>query len=127
MAACGLDFGTSNTTLGTLDGGRAALVPLEDGQVTIPSAIFYNPVRTPLVGRAAIAAYVEGSEGRLMRSIKSVLGSALLDEKTIASLKQSADNLQQATKALAENTKKLDAIVANTERASHQSATRFQT
>jgi phospholipid/cholesterol/gamma-HCH transport system substrate-binding protein len=43
-----------------------------------------------------------------------------LDKKTIESLKQSADNLQQVTKVLAENTKKLNSIVANTERASHR-------
>ena len=46
----------------------------------------------------------------------------ILDKKTIVSLKQSADSLQQVTKVLAENSKKLNSIVANTERAS----TRFQ-
>jgi phospholipid/cholesterol/gamma-HCH transport system substrate-binding protein len=45
---------------------------------------------------------------------------SLLDAKTIASLKQSADSLQQVTKALAENTNKLNSIVANTERASRR-------
>jgi phospholipid/cholesterol/gamma-HCH transport system substrate-binding protein len=45
---------------------------------------------------------------------------SLLDTKTIASLKQSADSLQQVTKALAENTNKLNSIVANTERASRR-------
>lgn len=45
---------------------------------------------------------------------------SLLDEKTIVSLKQSADNLQQVTQTLTENTRKLNAIVANTERASHR-------
>jgi phospholipid/cholesterol/gamma-HCH transport system substrate-binding protein len=43
---------------------------------------------------------------------------SILDKKTIASLKQSADSLQQVTKVLAANTKKLNSIVANTERAS---------
>jgi phospholipid/cholesterol/gamma-HCH transport system substrate-binding protein len=45
---------------------------------------------------------------------------SILDKTTVASLKQSADNLQQVTKVLAENTGKLNAIVANTERASHR-------
>jgi phospholipid/cholesterol/gamma-HCH transport system substrate-binding protein len=45
---------------------------------------------------------------------------SILDTKTSVSLKQSADNLQQVTKALAENTNKLNSIVANTERASHR-------
>ncbi len=83
MSACGLDFGTSNTTLGTPGGGKPMLVPLEGDDVTIPSAIFYSPVRTPVIGRAAVAAYVDGVEGRLMRSIKSVLGSSLIDERTM--------------------------------------------
>src|SRR5690606_21935735 len=83
LTSCGLDFGTSNTTIGTLSGGRPALAPLEGDNVTSPSAIFSSPVKMPLIGRAAIAAYVEGHHGRLVRSIKSVLGSSLLDEKTI--------------------------------------------
>ncbi|HEY3536686.1 MAG TPA: MlaD family protein [Trinickia sp.] len=45
---------------------------------------------------------------------------SILDETTVASLKQSADNLQQVTKVLAKNTGKLNAIVANAERASHR-------
>lgn len=45
---------------------------------------------------------------------------SILDENTIVSLKQSADSLQQVTRVLAENTKKLNSIVANTERASHR-------
>jgi hypothetical chaperone protein len=83
LTACGLDFGTSNTTLGTMQAGAPKLVPLEGGNVTIPSAIFYSPVRVPEIGRAAITAYIDGVEGRLMRSIKSVLGSALIDERTV--------------------------------------------
>jgi phospholipid/cholesterol/gamma-HCH transport system substrate-binding protein len=45
---------------------------------------------------------------------------SILDKKTIAALKQSADSLQQVTKVLAENTNKLNSIVVNTERASHR-------
>jgi hypothetical chaperone protein len=39
-----------------------------------------EPLR--LYGSAAIAAYVEGTEGRLMRSMKSILGSTLADQRT---------------------------------------------
>ena len=35
-----------------------------------------------LIGRRAIEAYVDGVPGRLMRSLKSVLGTALIDETT---------------------------------------------
>lgn len=82
MAACGLDFGTSNTTLGLIGAGGLALARLEGEAVTIPSAIFFPPAGDEAIGRAAIAAYVEGAPGRLMRSLKSVLGSSLLDETT---------------------------------------------
>jgi hypothetical chaperone protein len=82
MSACGLDFGTSNTTLGTLVGGAPVLTELEVGHTTIPSAIFYERDGAVLIGRKAIEAYVEGAPGRLMRSLKSVLGTALIDETT---------------------------------------------
>lgn len=82
MSACGLDFGTSNTTLGILTEGRARLCALEGAHVTVPSAVFFGTDGSYRIGRAAIEAYVEGVEGRLMRGLKSVLGSALIDEAT---------------------------------------------
>jgi phospholipid/cholesterol/gamma-HCH transport system substrate-binding protein len=45
---------------------------------------------------------------------------SILDQQTIASLKQSADSLQQVTEILAENSNKLNSIVVNTERASQR-------
>lgn len=88
MAACGLDFGTSNTTIGLTGIGPAgdsgvALAALEDGADTLPSAVFYHPDGRISVGRAAVAAYVDGAPGRLMRALKSVLGSALMEETTL--------------------------------------------
>jgi len=62
MSSCGLDFGTSNTTLGTIVNKVPELAALEAGHTTIPS--------------------VDGAPGRLMRSLKSVLGTALIDETT---------------------------------------------
>jgi len=82
MSICGLDFGTSNTTLGTIEGHAPVLVALEDGEGTIPSAIFYETDGAVLIGRRAVDAYVEGAPGRLMRSLKSVLGTSLIDETT---------------------------------------------
>jgi hypothetical chaperone protein len=83
MPACGLDFGTSNTTLGVCAPGRApALVALEGDDVTIPSAIFFDWSANAIIGRAAIAAYVDGAQGRLLRSLKSALGNSLIDETT---------------------------------------------
>lgn len=52
--------------------------------------------------------------------VVTTLLTSLLDKQTIASLQQSAESLQKVTQAMAANTRRLDAIVANTERASHR-------
>jgi Molecular chaperone len=82
--ACGLDFGTSNSTLGRVDpDGQPQLLPLEDGQATMPSVLFFGFEDDRVhFGRAALAEYVTGAEGRLMRSLKSVLGTALFADTT---------------------------------------------
>jgi hypothetical chaperone protein len=58
------------------------LAALEANHTTIPSAIFYEVGGAVLIGRKAIGAYVEGVPGRLMRSLKSVLGTSLIEETT---------------------------------------------
>jgi hypothetical chaperone protein len=87
---CAIDFGTSNSAVAVpAAAGAMQLVELEPGQRTMPTAVFYfaegahdadGPPRA--FGRAAMAAYVEGHEGRLMRSMKSILGSALIEQTT---------------------------------------------
>ncbi|MCY7316041.1 MAG: Hsp70 family protein [Rubrivivax sp.] len=85
-----IDFGTSNSAVALpLAGAGVHLVALEAGQPTMPTAVFYRADTPPqqleaerLYGRAALAAYVEGFDGRLMRSMKSILGSSLLDQST---------------------------------------------
>jgi len=86
---CAIDFGTSNSAVALPRANGIDLVPLEDGQGTMPTAVFYladgDPTaREPdrLYGRAAIAAYVDGLDGRLMRSMKSLLGSDLIGQHT---------------------------------------------
>lgn len=82
MSFCGLDFGTSNTTLGTFMADAPVLADVEAGHVTIPSAIFYGRDGGVAIGRNAIESYVDGVAGRLMRSLKSVLGTSLIEETT---------------------------------------------
>ncbi len=85
-----IDFGTSNSAVALPQGEAGVrLVELEPGQPTMPTAVFYRADTPPqqleaerLYGRAAVAAYVEGTDGRLMRSMKSILGSSLLDQAT---------------------------------------------
>lgn len=81
---CGLDFGTSNSTIAVLRQGAPKLVPLEGDNLTIPSAVFFgfDAEHAFLVGRVGVSAYVDGVQGRLLRSLKSILGSPLIDEKT---------------------------------------------
>ena len=81
--ACGVDFGTSNSTVGWYRPGQPSLLALEDGKATLPSVIFFNADEESVaLGRAALAEYLEGYEGRLMRSLKSVLGTGLMSGQT---------------------------------------------
>jgi hypothetical chaperone protein len=80
----GIDFGTSNSTVGLADATGARLVALEGAEVTLPSAVFFpSDGPAPVFGRAALEAYLEGEEGRLMRGLKSTLGSGLVEERTV--------------------------------------------
>lgn len=81
--ACGVDFGTSNSTFGWHRPGQSPLLQLEDGKVTLPSVVFFNADEEQVYyGRAALSNYLEGYEGRLMRSLKSLLGTSLIDDQT---------------------------------------------
>lgn len=87
---CAIDFGTSNSAVAVSSpAGDAGLIAVEGDERTMPTAVFYGtegltahepPHR--LFGRQALAAYVEGHEGRLMRSMKSILGSTLAEQST---------------------------------------------
>lgn len=89
-AFAAIDFGTSNSAVALPQAtGGVRLVELEPGRATMPTAVFYradgtDPHADPerLYGRAAVAAYVEGIDGRLMRSMKSILGSTLVEQST---------------------------------------------
>lgn len=88
---CAIDFGTSNSAVAVPDGASMRLIELEPGFRTMPTAVFY-PAESEArggraappceFGRAAIAAYVDGIDGRLMRSMKSILGSPLVAQMT---------------------------------------------
>jgi hypothetical chaperone protein len=80
----GIDFGTSNSAVAVVDGkGAARLVSLEGGATTLPTAVFFNAEdKSVHFGRDAMALYLAGVDGRLMRSLKSLLGSSLMREQT---------------------------------------------
>ncbi len=84
MDACGLDFGTSNSGVAQPSEDSLRLLAVEEGLTSIPSAVFFateapHPVT---FGRAAIGEYLDGTPGRLMRSLKSLLGNDLIHETT---------------------------------------------
>ncbi len=127
MTICGLDFGTSNSTIGVLHNGEHTMVPLEQDsqsnwQTTLPSALFFGFKNENIgFGRDAIERYTKGESGRFMRSMKSLLGSTTMGESTqvknnfytfddivgffVGSLKQRAE------KFLGETTDSLDSVV----------------
>lgn len=80
----GIDFGTSNSAVSCAGpDGLARLVPLEGAATALPTAVFFNTEdHQTYFGREAVSLYLAGTEGRLMRSLKSLLGSSLLDEET---------------------------------------------
>jgi hypothetical chaperone protein len=80
---CGIDFGTSNTTIGISDPTGTYLLPLEGTHRTLPSAMFFEAGNDAVhVGRSAMDLYLEGADGRFMRALKSILGTRLINEKT---------------------------------------------
>ncbi len=82
---CGIDFGTSNSAISVSDtSNKVSLVALEHNKTTIPSAIFYKSdnIKAPIFGTSALNLYFEGEEGRFMRSLKRILGTDLMQEKT---------------------------------------------
>ncbi len=92
MTACGLDFGTSNSAIGIVRGGTPMLAPVEGAATLVPSAVFFDYENRGhiLFGREAIDTYIGQTEGRLMRALKSILGSPLIDEKTALGYRQIA-------------------------------------
>lgn len=82
MAVLGVDFGTSNSAAGVARAGKPQLISLEAGQMTLPTAVFFDfDAKQMLIGSAAGKALLAGEEGRYMRALKSLLGAPLMREK----------------------------------------------
>ncbi len=87
MRAAGFDFGTSNSAIGIVRGNAALLAPIEGTSTMMPTAVFFDFADrdTPHYGRDAVDAYVSGNEGRLMRGLKTILSTSLINERTALS------------------------------------------
>jgi hypothetical chaperone protein len=81
----GIDFGTSNSAVALVGAdGVLRSIPLDGGNPSMPTALFFsNETGQVFYGSAAMQAYLSGTDGRLMRSIKSLLGSSLMDDQTL--------------------------------------------
>lgn len=78
----GIDFGTSNSAAGYMQGNTPKLVEFAAGQSTLPTAFFFDfASRKTLTGQAANTALIDGLEGRYMRALKRVLGKPVMHEK----------------------------------------------
>ena len=66
---CGIDFGTSNSTIAVVKRGETTLVPLEDGNTTLPSAILSVKNGLGTLPKALLSA-----QERLWHFAKSDLG-----------------------------------------------------
>ncbi|NDR55000.1 Hsp70 family protein [Aliiruegeria sabulilitoris] len=77
-----VDFGTSNSAAAYLDNGEVRRIAVEPGEDTLPTAVFFpTEGGQMLVGSAAGKALIAGEDGRYMRALKSILGTALFHEE----------------------------------------------
>ncbi|NDW00558.1 Hsp70 family protein [Salipiger sp. PrR002] len=78
-----IDFGTSNSAAAIIEQGAVRRLQIEAGSETLPTAVFFPAEGGMLIGAAASEALIAGDEGRYMRALKSVLGTALFHEKRL--------------------------------------------
>ena len=80
----GIDFGTTNSAVSISDGGVPRMVRIDPNCDTIPTALFFDESsRHVFIGHDAYEKYCEPfSEGRLMRSLKRILGTSTMSTGT---------------------------------------------
>lgn len=77
-----IDFGTSNSAAAVMVSGKPYLIEIENGETTLPTALFFDAAnKATLTGRNANQALFAGEDGRYMRALKSVLGTAIMHEE----------------------------------------------
>ena len=82
-SAYGIDFGTSNSSIGVCDHTGPRLIPIQKGATSVPTALFFNfDDDATVYGQEALEQYFAREPGRYLRAIKSVLGTRLFEEVT---------------------------------------------
>jgi len=81
--ACGIDFGTSNSSVGVCNAGVPCLLPIQRGATSVPTALFFSlDDHSTTFGLEALGRHFAHEPGRYLRAIKSVLGTGLFAETT---------------------------------------------
>ncbi|SIS68066.1 hypothetical chaperone protein [Phaeovulum vinaykumarii] len=85
MTTLAIDFGTSNSAAALAHAGGVFRIPIEHGNETLPTAVFFPAAGGGgmRIGAAATEALIAGEEGRYMRALKSVLGLPLFHESRL--------------------------------------------
>jgi len=87
--AYGIDFGTSNSSIGVCDHRGPRLIPVQEDATSVPTALFFNfDDDMTAYGQDALDQYFAREPGRYLRAIKSVLGTRLFEEKTQVKIKR---------------------------------------
>ena len=83
--AAGIDLGTTNSLIATVQSAVARALPDQDGAMLLPSVVRYLPGKGIVVGREAQGAQAEDPENTIV-SVKRFLGRSLSDLKEAAAL-----------------------------------------
>lgn len=83
IPACGIDFGTSNSSVGVCNAKGGRLLPIQRGATSVPTALFFSfDDDSTTFGLEALERHLAREPGRHLRAIKSVLGTQLFGETT---------------------------------------------
>ena len=83
--AAGIDLGTTNSLIATVQSAVARALPDEDGALLLPSVVRYLPGNGIVVGREAQDSQAEDPENTIV-SVKRFMGRSLVDVKEAAGL-----------------------------------------
>ncbi|MDQ1256432.1 MAG: putative chaperone protein, partial [Candidatus Hydrogenedentes bacterium] len=90
---CGLDFGTTNSSVAVSDGYRTRVLPLDalnDNPVSLPSLLYISRTGETIVGRAAANAFIERNIDREIKLRQVDLGVSI--EAYVASEPDKSEN-----------------------------------
>ncbi len=81
----GIDFGTTNSAAAISNANDTRMVPIDGAHDTMPTALYFpDNTHDVFIGHAAHRAYMSGdTTGRLMRSLKRILGTETMNGGTI--------------------------------------------